>query len=101
MSPTPNAAPVISVQPVSVTTETWTTATFSVAASGNPAPTYQWLKNGVAVPGWTWSSLVIEGVSWNDMASYQVVVSNWVGSVNSDVVALTIGTAPAPVVPSP
>lgn len=93
------SAPVITSQPVSVTAPALSTATFAVTASGNPAPLFQWLKNGVPIAGWTQASLVLEGISANDVASYSVVVTNVNGTVTSNPAALTIGAAGTTVTP--
>jgi len=92
----PPSAPVISVQPASLTVDPLSTAVFSVTASGSPAPTYQWLKNGNPISGWIYSTLTLSGVSSNDVASYQVVVSNSEGSVTSEPATLFVGTASEP-----
>ena len=43
--------PVITTQPVSQSELVGATATFTSAASGTPAPTFQWQKGGVTIPG--------------------------------------------------
>src|SRR6185295_7159630 len=42
-------APTITSQPASTTVSAGQTATFSVTATGNPTPTFQWQKNSVAI----------------------------------------------------
>jgi hypothetical protein len=70
------------------------TATFLVLATG-PLPHYQWLTNGAAIPGATSSSYTTPPLSTNDNgAQYQVLVSNNVNSVMSDVVVLTVMADP-------
>lgn len=86
-------APSITVQPVSQILIAGDTVTFTVAASGTPAPTYQWQKNGVAIAGATYSSYTIAGLSSVDAGSYTVVATNSVGSVTSDAGLLTVQAA--------
>lgn len=97
-------APVITAGPESVIGLPGVTVVFSVSATGTPAPTYQWLKNGVAVDGWTSAALTLSSLTSNDVATYQVVVSNAAGSVTSATAQLTLQepvvVASAPVITS-
>lgn len=86
------AAPVITTQPVSQTASAASTVTFMVAASGSPTPTYQWLKNGVAIAGWTNATLTLSGISTNDVARYSAIATNSVGSATSNVVTLSLSS---------
>ena len=89
-----NAAPTISQQPASQTSAPGSTVVFSVAADGVPAPTYQWRRGTTALAGETRSTLVLSGA--NSIAgSYNVVVTNSLGSVTSGNAELTLSTAPA------
>ena len=97
-APTPTA-PVITTQPVAKNVATSSTVVFSVTATGSPAPTYQWRKDGVnltsgvnGVSGATSATLVINSASVAASAgSYSVVVSNGVGTpVTSTAVTLTV-----------
>jgi hypothetical protein len=69
---------------------TGSTVTFAVTATGTPAPSYQWDKNGVAISGATNPALTLTGVSANDGANYRVVVTNNAGSVTSAPATLTV-----------
>jgi hypothetical protein len=83
-------------------------ASFSVTATGLPAPTYQWRKgtvnlvDGGNISGATTATLTINPVGPGDVSSYgyDVVVSNTCGSVYSTLAALaangdpSIGTQP-------
>jgi hypothetical protein len=90
------AQPTITTQPLSVPVTVGQNATFTVAASGTPAPGYQWLKDGVnladggRISGATTATLQITGVSIADAGSYTVVITNSVGSVTSSAAVLTI-----------
>ena len=66
------------------------TLTLSVAATGNPAPTFQWQLNGAAIAGATNSSLTLTDVGPNQGGIYSVVVSTPYSSVTSEVANLTV-----------
>jgi hypothetical protein len=55
------------------------------AGTGNPAPTYQWYRNGVALPGATGSNYVIASMGAGDAGQYWVVLANAAGSATSRV----------------
>jgi hypothetical protein len=75
------------------------TATFSVAATGSPALTYQWRKNGTAIAGATAASHTTAVLTAADGgASYTVVVTNPVNSVTSAAATLTVNPAIAPTI---
>ncbi len=89
--------PAIATQPASQVRTAGQSATFTVAASGTPAPTYQWKKGGVAltnggnVSGATTATLALSSVTGNDAAIYTVTVSNGVGAaVTSNDAVLTV-----------
>lgn len=92
---TPPALPVISGQPVSMTSRQGSGAFFSVQASGTELA-YQWRKGGVDIAGATQATLFLGNVQPGDAGSYTVAVSNPGGPVTSDAAALTVvasGTA--------
>jgi hypothetical protein len=84
------AAPVITVQPQPLSIATGGTVTFSVEASGTPAPAFQWLKDGTPVPGATNRVLSFPAVSATGAGSYTVIVSNNLGTVVSTPATLTV-----------
>jgi len=75
--------PSISQQPTNLLLNVGDPANFSVTASGVPAPTYQWYKNNVLIPGATGTNYSIASVAFSDIGTYSVVVSNAAGSVTS------------------
>ena len=77
------AAPSILAQPGSQTVAPGGTATFSVTATGTAPLTYQWRKNGIAIPGATSATLTLSQVQTSDAGTYAVRVSNATGSVTS------------------
>ncbi|SUS03568.1 hypothetical protein DF3PB_1010003 [uncultured Defluviicoccus sp.] len=87
-------APLILTQPASRTVNAGSSATFSVVASGTPAPTYQWRKNGVAISGATTASYTIASTTTSHAGQYSVVVANSAGTVTSGNAVLTVNTAP-------
>ncbi len=98
--PPANVAPNITTNPASQTVLVGQSATFTVAATGTPSPSYQWRKNNTAIAGATSSSLTIATATLDDAGSYDVVVSNVAGSVTSSSVTLTVD-APPVIVTSP
>ena len=68
---------------------------FSAAATGSPAPGYQWLFNGANIIGATNATLVLTGIQTNQAGDYQVVVTNSSGSATSVVATLTVNVPPS------
>ncbi|MBS0662520.1 MAG: immunoglobulin domain-containing protein [Verrucomicrobia bacterium] len=87
-------APSFTSQPASQTATVGGTVNFSAAASGVPAPTYQWRKDGADLPGATGATLTLGSVQNSDAGSYTVVASNSAGSVTSSAATLTVQAAP-------
>lgn len=84
-------APAISVQPVDLSAQAGGAVTFSVVASGNPAPSYQWRRNGTAISGATGASYTTPTLALGDSgAVYSVVVSNSQGAATSRNATLTV-----------
>jgi len=94
-----SAAPAITVQPVSQESAVGLSATFSVTATGTPAPSYQWLKNSVPITGANGASLTLSGLTLGDAANYGVNVTNAFGTVTSAAATLNVNAlASAPVI---
>ena len=92
-----NVAPTITTQPVDKNVNQTSNAVFSVMATGTPAPSYQWRKNGVNlvnggnVSGATSASLAVSGVLNADEGSYSVMVTNPAGfEVSRDAILAVI-----------
>ncbi len=81
-------APAITSQPASQVSSIGGTASFSVVASGTN-PTYQWFRNGAALPGATDATLALSNLQTVDGGIYFVTISNPAGSVVSSAVTLT------------
>lgn len=71
----------------------------SVTATGNGI-TYQWMKNGTAIPGATNASFNIPSTSTSDAGSYSVVVANSCGNATSNVSVVSV-TVPAAITTQP
>ncbi len=87
---------VTSVPPSVVQVTATSNVTLKVVATGTPAPTYQWKKNGTAIVGATTSSLALTSVSTADTANYSVYVASNLVTFTSAPTQLTVyaqGTA--------
>ena len=94
-------APVITAQPQSQTVTVGSSFSLSVTASGNPAPTYQWFLNGVAISGATSATYSVASAATTDAGSYTVVATNPAGNATGSA-TLTVNPAPAaPPAPAP
>lgn len=88
-------APAFTTQPLSQSALAGTSVTLTAAATGSPAPTLQWFKNGVLIPGATGTSLTLANLQASDAATYTVVATNSALAVTSTGAVLTV-TVPAP-----
>jgi hypothetical protein len=79
----PVVAPVITRDPSSVTINLGSSLILSVAATGSPAPTYQWQFNGVSIPGANAATLVLTDVIAAQAGTYNVVATNTGGTATS------------------
>lgn len=87
----PALAPVIDLQPASITNYDGLPVTFTVAAHGTVPLTYQWKKNGANISGANASSYTIPAVSAGDVGGYSVGITNGVNpGVVSTVAQLTV-----------
>ena len=88
-----NTLPAILTQPASRTVSAGTSVTFTVLASGDPVPTYQWKKNDVDVTGATDKVYTIAVVQAGDAGAYTVVATNIVNFATSNPAILTVNPA--------
>jgi hypothetical protein len=98
-----SVAPAITSQPVNKSVTAGQTATFSVAASGTPAPTFQWQKSidsGVTwanIIGATTASYITPMTTLADNGSkFRCVATNSAGSATSNAAMLTVSAANRP-----
>jgi glucose/arabinose dehydrogenase len=90
-------APTIAIEPQDLLVSVGSAATFSVSANSN-ATSYQWFRNGTAISGATLPSYTMPLTTVADSGStFQVRVSNAVGSVDSRSALLTVTTNRLPV----
>ena len=96
----PSGAPAIIRQPVSQSVLIGSTATLSVMTTGGGPLSYQWQFNTsnltVTAPG---PILTLPKLASSNAGSYDVVVSNALGSVTSGVAVLSVGTLPSVSIP--
>ncbi len=78
-----DAAPKITVQPISVTVAAGGSAALTVAASGRPAPAFQWRKDGALIGGATGETLLLSGVTAAQAGRYTATATNPLGSETS------------------
>lgn len=84
-------APAITTQPQSVTTTSGAYGTLSVVATGSAPLYYQWYENGQMLVGETGSSLTAQGSPIIEGNSYNVRVTNSVGTVMSTSAFISVG----------
>ncbi|MEK6702599.1 MAG: M12 family metallopeptidase, partial [Planctomycetota bacterium] len=100
--------PAFTRQPTNVVANAGAAVSFSSIASGSPAPTYRWRRNGLTlsddgrIVGSTTQTLTINAMVTGDAALYDCVATNSCGSATSDLAELLVGypnvwtIAPAP-----
>ena len=86
--------PAITTAPASTSVVQGNPVSFSATAAGTAPLSFQWLKNGAAIPGAVSNVLTLSAVSTNDAANYSVVVTNIAGSAASSSAALTVLVPP-------
>ncbi len=79
------------LQPSAISACPGTSATFTVAASGN-APAFQWRKNGSNIGGATSNSYTIASVVVGDAGSYDCVVTDTCNTITSNAATLSVST---------
>jgi hypothetical protein len=83
-------APEIMVQPNRQTISAFNPLTLNVVARANPAPEYQWFKNGRPIAGANASEYNIPLTQLSDSGMYQVSISNRAGSTVSREVKVSV-----------
>ena len=88
--------PVFTAQPTSqaVQVSGYSEADFNATASGTAPISYQWRKDGQAIPGATGNSYSVYGAQASDAGAYTVVASNAIGRATSAVAVLTVISTP-------
>jgi len=90
-----STCPGFTQNPGNQTACTGTPTSFSVTATGSPAPTLQWRRNTVNIPGATSPTFNILSVVAGDAGSYDCVATNSCGSAPSTAATLTVNTGVA------
>ena len=85
-----NTKPVFLAQPVPVTVAAGDVASFSAQVEGSTPISFQWFKDGVAVPSGTNATLNFSTTTLSDSGNYLLVASNPAGTNSSTSVALTV-----------
>ncbi|MGC4074708.1 MAG: pectinesterase family protein [Nibricoccus sp.] len=85
-----NQGPSISVQPVGAVLNVNDPLTLSVTATGTPAPTYQWKRNGVIIPGAVSATYAVGNVIAANAGNYTVTVTNAIGTVTSSTASVVV-----------
>ncbi len=89
-------APVVTVQPSSETVDAGSTATFTAAAEGSPAPSLQWQASGggatpfVPLQGYTSTTLSFPAVQAENGWQFRAVFTNSAGTVTTAAAVLTV-----------
>ncbi|MBN2035314.1 MAG: SUMF1/EgtB/PvdO family nonheme iron enzyme, partial [Chitinispirillaceae bacterium] len=93
-------APTIETEPGNVTVNKGQSASFSVNLNTdvNPAPDYQWFKQGTATAVSTNATHTITATTYADAGSYRVIVSNSAGRDTSAWATLTVNDVTPPTV---
>lgn len=94
-------APVFTQQPESFAVGIGSNYTLRATAMGFPWPTYQWFKNGEAIPAANGSSYSIVAAQLADAGNYSVVATNFFGSATSAVAQITVVAYPPVIVLQP
>jgi hypothetical protein len=94
------ATPTVTSQPSDLTVDATRNASFSAAASGDPAPAVQWQVSTdggtsfTAVNGATSDTLSLTASAADNGNEYQAVFTNSIGTVTTTAATLTVDTAP-------
>ncbi|MEY2881946.1 MAG: hypothetical protein RLZZ15_4326 [Verrucomicrobiota bacterium] len=88
--------PTLASQPGSTSVAVGQPASFAVAATGTPPLAYQWLHDGIDLPGATGATLAFAAAAKLDAGNYAVRVANAHGTITSNGAALAVTGAVAP-----
>lgn len=97
---TVQSAPFIVTQPASQFGALGSTVSLSIVATGSAPLSYQWFKAGTLladtanITGSTSNVLTIAALTTNEVDTYYVVVSNFLGSATSTSVAISVNSSP-------
>jgi hypothetical protein len=89
-------APAITSQPTAQSISVGATLTLTAAASGTPAPTYQWYLDNNPISGATSATYSVGSASAGNAGTYKVIATNIAGSATSNSVTVTVTTPLTP-----
>jgi hypothetical protein len=89
--PVPVAPAIVSQPTRSLTVEIGSPLVLEVTVSGEPAPAFQWSRDGSPVSGGNSRTFTIPAVSLSDAGSYEVSASNALGAATSQPARVTVG----------
>lgn len=84
------ALPSFTLQPTDQAVSLFADATFNASATGDSPLRYQWRLNAIPLDGMTNGMLTVTSVQRGDAGDYDLVVSNFSGSITSRVATLTM-----------
>ncbi len=86
-------SPFFTTPPTDQTVPAGTRLTLQVSAIGTPAPSYQWQKDGTAIPGATGAAFTFASLTLADTARYTVTATNLAGTTSASA-QVTVRSAP-------
>jgi hypothetical protein len=86
----PNLPPTVTTSPAALTVVAGAKSTLSVTAAGTAPFTYQWLRNGTAIPGATSTTLTLDSTLVSDAGAYSVRITNSVSTITSAAATLSV-----------
>ena len=92
IAPATPVTAVFSLQPASRTIAVGGNVTFTASASGTPSPTFQWRKDGVAIPAAVGVSFTLTNVQLGQAGAYSVAATNSAGTTVSESAILTVNS---------
>ena len=97
---TVDSRPLLIGEPADASVAPGSPASFAVSVNG-PSLRYEWFKDGSPIAAATNSTFTITNVVLGNQGSYQVIVTNFAGSVTSRVAALTFNSVALSIVAQP
>jgi hypothetical protein len=85
-----SAKPYITSEPQDLTVFVGADAPFTVVAGGSTSMSYQWRFNETNIAGATGSTYTRTNAQFEDAGGYTVVITNYLGSITSQVATLTV-----------
>lgn len=92
---TGDSAPAVSVQPITQTASETQPISLTATVTGTLPLSLQWRKNGVNIPGATTATLLFPSFIASDAGSYDLVATNYLGSVTTNAAVLSVVASPA------